>query len=142
VVNIDHLVIWGVEGRVGLKRLGPVSAFLAADWQDVGRYTRQNPDAKLSFTLEATKELGVHLLAASITGEWVHGLYMADYKRQSIPDAFVMDLVLRYRYASPERRLMLEPYLLLRNFLDRNYAYVAGYPMPGFNALLGLRVGL
>ena len=23
VVNIDHLVIWGVEGRVGVKRLGP-----------------------------------------------------------------------------------------------------------------------
>jgi hypothetical protein len=30
----------------------------------------------------------------------------------------------------------------LRNFLDRSYAYVAGYPMPGFNAMLGLRVGL
>ena len=67
---------------------------------------------------------------------------MADYRRQPIPDVFVMDLALRYRYASPARRLTLEPYLLLRNFLDRRYAYVAGYPMPGFNALLGLRVGL
>jgi outer membrane cobalamin receptor len=142
VVNIDHLVIWGVEGRVGVTRLGPMAAFVAGDWQNVGRYTRQNPDAKLSFTLEATKELGAHLLTASVTGEWVHGLCMADYGRQPMPDAFVMDLVLRYRYTSPARRLTLEPYLLLRNFLDRSYAYVAGYPMPGFNALLGLRVGL
>jgi outer membrane cobalamin receptor len=142
VVNIDHLVIWGVEGRVSVKRLGPVSAFIAGDWQDVGRYTRQNPDAKVSFTVEATKERGPHLVMASLTGEWVHGLFMADYGRQPIPGAFVMDAAVRYRYTSHERRLTLEPYLLLRNFLDRSYGYVAGYPMPGFNVLLGLRVGM
>jgi hypothetical protein len=36
----------------------------------------------------------------------------------------------------------LEPYVFLRNFLDRRYAYVAGYPMPGFNVLVGLKVGI
>ena len=142
VVNIDHLVIWGVEGRVGVKRLGPVSAFVAAAWQDVGRYTRQNPDLKLDFTVEAGHDFGPHFVGAALTGEWVHGLYMADYGRQPIGDAFVMDLALRYRYTSRVRRLVLEPYLFLRNFLDRRYAYVADYPMPGFNVLLGLKLGL
>lgn len=50
--------------------------------------------------------------------------------------------VLRYRCTSWERGFTLEPYLLLRNFLDRQYAFVEGYPMPGFNVLLGLKVGL
>jgi outer membrane receptor protein involved in Fe transport len=142
VVNIDHLVVWGVEGRVGVRRLGPISAFVAAAWQDVGRYTRQNPDLKLDFTVEAAHEFGAHFVSAALTGEWVHGLYMADYGRQPIGDAFVMDLALRYRRALRARRVVIEPYLLLRNFLDRRYAYVAEYPMPGFNVLAGLRLGL
>jgi hypothetical protein len=53
-----------------------------------------------------------------------------------------MDLALRDRYTSVERRLTVEPYLLLRNFLDRRYAYVQNYPMPGFNVLAGLKVGI
>lgn len=142
VVNIGHVVIWGVEGVVGVKKLGPVSMFLTGDWQDVGRYTRQNPSAKLNFTLDAGQEFGAHYLGGSVSGEWVHGLYMADYSRQPIDDVFVMDLALRYRYTSADRGLTLEPYVFLRNFLDRRYAYVEGYPMPGFNVLAGLKVGI
>jgi outer membrane cobalamin receptor len=142
VVNIDHEVIWGVEGRVGVKRLGPVSLFVSADWQDVGRYTRQNPSTKVDATLDVGKDFGDHFTGASLTGEWVHGLYMADYSRQRIPDVYVVDLALRYRYASIARGFSLEPYLLLRNLLDRSYAYVEGYPMPRFNVLAGLRVGI
>jgi outer membrane cobalamin receptor len=140
VVNIDRLVIWGIEGRLGVKQLGPVSAYVAADWQATGRYTRQNPDAKLNFAVELSLPLRRHFLGAALSGEWVHGLYMADYQRRPIPDVFVADLALRYRYSWVRRGLALEPYLLLRNFLDRRYAYIEGYPMPGFNALFGLKL--
>jgi iron complex outermembrane receptor protein len=142
VVNIGHIVIWGVEGRIGLRRLGPISIFVSGDWRDVGRYTRQNPRAKLDFTLEASHELGSHFVGGSLTGEWVNGLYMANYARRPLEDAFAIDLALRYRYTSGDRKMSLEPYLFLRNFLDRRYAFVEGYPMPGFNVLVGLRVGL
>jgi len=142
VVNIDHILIWGVEGRVGLKELGPASLFVTGNWQDVGRYTRQNPDAKLNFTLELGQELGSDFIGGSVSGEWVHGLFMGDYSRQPIEDVFVMDLTLRYRHQSFERRVSLEPYVLLRNLLDRRYAYVEDYPMPGFNVLAGLRIGI
>ena len=145
VVNIDHIVIRGLEGRVRVRRLGPVSTTLSAAWQDVGRYTRQNPDAKVDFMVEAAHEFGPHFLAAELTGEWVHGLYMADYERQPIPNVFVMDVAVRYRWSkrvSGERLHALEPYILLRNFLDRQYAYVAGYTMPGFNVFVGLKVSI
>lgn len=142
VVNIDHIVIWGVEGRVGVRRIGPVSMSVSGDWRDVGRYTRQNPRAKLNFTVEATRDFGPHRVGGSVTGEWVNGLFMANYSRDPLEDAFAMNLALRYRYASGARGLALEPYLFLRNFLDRRYAFVEGYPMPGFNVLLGLRVRL
>ncbi len=155
VVNLDHVVIRGVEGRVRLRELGPLSATLAAAWQDVGRYTRQNPDAKVNFTVDAAHRFGSHHLAASLSGEWVRGLYMADYARYPMPNVFFMDLALRYRHeatASLPWLGGLEPYILLRNLLDRRYAYVgaylpgtnevASYPMPGFNVFAGLRLRL
>jgi hypothetical protein len=115
---------------------------VAGDRQTVGRYTKQNPDGKVDFMVEAVRSIGAHLLIGTLTGEWVHGLYMADYGRQPMADVFVMDLALRDRYTSGERRVTVEPYLLLRNFLDRRYAYVQNYPMPGFNVLAGLKVGI
>ena len=142
VVNIDHLSIWGIEGRVAVTHLGPISTSITGDWQDVGRYTRQNPNAKVDFSLEAAQEFRAHFVGGNITGEWVHGLFMADYGRQPIPGVFVMDLAVRYRYTSRQRGIAIEPYLLLRNFLNRQYAYVVGYPMPGFNVLMGLKVGV
>jgi outer membrane cobalamin receptor len=142
VVNLDHVVVWGVEGQVALRRLGPVSAQVTGSWQDVGRYTRQNPNAKLNFTLEAEHAFGDHFVGASLSGELVHGLYMADYARRPIGDVFAVDLALRYRHGWDARGLTLEPYVLLRNLLDRRYAYVEGYPMPGFNVLAGVKVGI
>lgn len=145
VVNIDHIVIAGIEGRLAFQRLGPVSASVSADWQDVGRYTRQNPDGKVNFMVEAAQAFGPHFLAAAVNGEWVHGLYMADYGRQPLPEVFFMDVSMRYRHEKSVNGQPLhtvEPYLLLRNILDHRYAYVAGYVMPGFNILAGLKVGI
>jgi outer membrane cobalamin receptor len=140
VVNIDHIEIWGVETSFGLKRVGPLSFFLTGDWRDVGRYTRQNPSAKLDFTMEAGWDFGPHFIGGSLTGEWVHGLYMSNYGRSPIDDVFAMDFAMRYRYSSPSRGLTLEPYVFLRNFLDRSYAYVEDYAMPGFNVAVGLKI--
>jgi len=51
-----------------------------------------------------------------------------------------MDLALRYRTSQDAGGPTLEPYVFLRNILDNRYAYVEGYPMPGFNVLAGLKV--
>lgn len=146
VVNIDHLLLWGVEGRVALERLGPLSLSVAGNWQHVGRYTRQNPDAKVDLAARLWLPLGRHFVGATLDVSWVHGLYMADYGRRPLDNVFVADLALRYHHGSwrhgSGRQLALEPYLLLRNLLDRRYAYVEGYPMPGFNLLLGLKLGI
>lgn len=143
VINLGRVTIWGVEGHIGLTRMGPLSLWLSGNGQDVGRYTRQNPDAKVNLTLDASQALGRHhTLGATASAEWVHGLYMANYARRPLAAVFVADLALRYRYRSAERRLALEPYVFLRNFLDRRYAYVEGYPLPGFHALVGLKVEL
>ncbi|MBK8480040.1 MAG: TonB-dependent receptor [Proteobacteria bacterium] len=143
VINLGRVVAWGVEGHVALKRLGPLSLAASGSWQDVGRYTRQNPDAKLNLTVEALQPLSARqTLGATASAEWVHGLYMGNYGRQALANVFVADLALRFRYTSPARRLTLEPYALLRNFLDRRYAYVENYPLPGFHVLAGLKVGI
>jgi len=137
VLNIDRLVVPGIEGRVGLRGVGPISLSLVGDVQRVGRYTRQNPAAKVGFILDHAREGGV---GATLSGEWVHGLYMANYGRQPMEDVFVMDLSVRRRFVPPGQGIAIEPYLLVRNFIDREYAYIAGYRMPGINALAGLRL--
>ncbi|HET6438582.1 MAG TPA: TonB-dependent receptor [Anaeromyxobacter sp.] len=136
VVNIDRVVIWGTEASLILKSLGPFSAYLSGDWQNVGRYTRQNPDARVTFGVEATDRL----LTVSTDGEWVHDLFMSDYGRDRIPDVFVLNASARCRWELAGRKVALGPYLLVRNLLDRQYAYVAGYVMPGFNVLVGLLI--
>ena len=113
-----------------MKKLGPVNIFVTGNWQDIGRYTKQNPDAKLNFTLEAAHDFGEHWLAGSISGEWVHGLYMENYGREPIDDVYFMDLTLRYRYEPSAQPFQLEPYVLLRNILNLRYEYIKGYPMP------------
>ena len=140
VLNIGHVLIWGVDGSIAVRDIGPISVFASADWQDVGQHTRQNPAAKFNFAIDVGKEYGAHAFRGSVGGEWVHGLYMGDYSRDPIADVFVMDLSLRYRCSWLDRGLALEPYVFLRNLMDRRYAYVRGYPMPGFNVLAGLKV--
>lgn len=142
VVNVDHVVIWGVEGEIRVSDIGPLAFLVSGDWKRVGRYTRQNPEAKIVSQVDLGHDFGPHFAGASLSGEWVHGLYMADYSRQPIDDVFFMDLALRYRYTPPGSGLSLEPYVLMRNLLDNRYAYVEDYPMPGFNVLVGLKVGI
>jgi len=46
----------------------------------------------------------------------------------------------RYRYSLADCLFVIEPYLVLCNPLDRHYAYIKDYPMPGFHVLAGLEV--
>jgi outer membrane cobalamin receptor len=140
VVNIDRIAIWGMEGRVATRGLGPFLMVVSGDRQTVGRYTQQNPSGKFNFMVEATHALGAHHLKGTLSGEWVRGLYMANYSRQPMGDVFVLDLALRDRTLFVHRRLTIEPYILFRNLLDRRTSYVQGYPMPGFNVLAGLKM--
>jgi outer membrane cobalamin receptor len=142
VVNIDNMHIWGVEGKIALNNIGPFCISVNADWKDTKRYTRQNPDAKVNWEIQSSKHKKNHSFFATLTGEWIHGLYMSNYHRNQIEDTFSMDLAFRYRYTQIQRQTTIEPYLFLRNFLDRDYAYVENYPMPGFNILAGLKIGI
>lgn len=140
VVNIDHITFWGFEATVRLKRIGPFCIMGALDRKNVGRFTRQNPSTKANFGVEFTHGVGTDEIGVSLSGEWVTGLYMANYRRQPMADVFVVDGQLRYRHLDAARKLTLEPYILIRNLFDERYAYIADYPMPGFNAMIGLRI--
>lgn len=138
VVNIDRLVVWGVEGRAAVRGLGPFDVALGGGWQDVGRYTRENPSAQVGLSVTGTWRFGAHTASGTLDGQWTHGLYMENYGRRPLPDAFVLDAAVRYRWEAGS--FVLAPYLLLRNLLDLRVAYVEGYPLPGFHVLAGLRV--
>lgn len=140
VVNIDEVLVWGLAAELRLRRLGPFSLQLAGDWQDVGRYTKQNPTTKLDGAVEVGQSFGAHFVGASVSGEWVHGLYMADYRRQPLGDVLFFDGSVRYRYRLADQGIGIEPYALLRNLFDQRYAFVADYPAAGFNVLVGLRL--
>ncbi len=141
VVNIDRVIVWGVEGVARLRDIGPFCFRITGNWQDVGRYTKQNPDAKINFAVNAKHSYKKHHFFGSISGEWVRGLYMNNYKRDPIKDVFFIDASFNYRYTYSHDR-MLEPYIMLRNLLNNRYAYIEGYTMPGFNITAGIRLKL
>jgi len=132
----------GLEAQVVARDLGPVTLRAGGNWQEVGRYTKQNPSARGVFAIEVAHPFGAWLLRSSLEGEWVHGLFMNNYSQDRIDDTFVLNLALRARHEMPDRGVVMEPYLAVRNLLDSRYAYVKDYTMPGFNALAGLRLGL
>ena len=130
VVNIDSYDVWGVEGSLAIVDAGPVSARMHATWQDVGRYTKQNPSHQAGFTIGSKHPAGGGTLALQVSGQWVAGLYQNNYERDPIDDVFFVDASVRWKRELPERSLCLEPYLILRNLLDLEYAYIEGYRMP------------
>lgn len=142
VVNIDRTAVVGAEAQAALREVGPLGVRVGIDVQDVGRYTRQNPSARGVAGLDATVPVSQWILGASLQAEWVHGLYMGNYARDRLSDITVLDAGLRASHTDGERALTIEPYLMLRNLLDSRYAYVAGYTMPGFHSLAGLRLVL
>ncbi len=107
----------------------------------MGRYTKQNPDAKVDCKVEWRRSTGNGLLHAAVSGEWVHGQYMNNYCRDPIPNAFVLDFSVRMELQTASGARLV-PYCLLRNFLNRQYEYIKNYPMPGINLLAGLQLEL
>ena len=140
VVNIDTYDAWGLEGSVSLVELGPVSARLQGSWQDVGRYTKQNPSRQLGGRVASTHELAGGTLTAELHGSWVSGLYQNNYERDPLDDAYFVDAMLRWARELPDRQLKLEPYVVARNLFDFEYAYIEGYRMPGLHLLGGLEL--
>jgi|WetSurMetagenome_2_1015567.scaffolds.fasta_scaffold00334_10 outer membrane cobalamin receptor len=141
VVNIDHIEIWGVEGTAAANLFGPLSIRLTGSWQDVGRFTKQNPDAKADFSFEWRGTARKTAYTAVINGEWVHGLYMDNYRRNPIKDVFFIDASLRSETVKVSG-VEISPYLIVRNILNLRYEYIKDYPMPGINVLAGLRIGI
>jgi outer membrane cobalamin receptor len=142
VVNIDEMTVYGAEGLVGVRDLGPLSIHATGVWQDVGRYTGQNPSHKVNLVLQLRHSLGNGVLTGELSGEWVGGLYENNYARDPLDDVFFVDLALRYPLDLSARGSTVEPYLLVRNLLDLEYEYIRGYRMPGLNFLGGLKVTL
>ena len=137
VVNIDHMAFWGVEGRAGLRNLWGFSMMAGADWQDVGRYTKQNPSLKVNASL-GWEWKG---FSVSLQGQWVSGLYQNNYSRDAMDDAWHIDASLQYHMEKMVKKLPpMDFYLHLRNITDNRYEYIKDYPMPGFNASGGIRM--
>jgi len=139
VVNIDRLDIWGVEGEASIDSIGPFALFLTASWQDVGRYTKQNPSAKINGTVSFLSVRKRGTLDCSLNGEWINGLYMNNYKRDPLDDIFFIDGSLRYRMTI-RGNIQVEPYCIIRNILNSRYEYIKYYRMPGINFLTGITI--
>ncbi|MBN2718506.1 MAG: TonB-dependent receptor [Deltaproteobacteria bacterium] len=138
VVNIDHITIAGVEGAIRVKKKESLFFNLSMDARDVGRYTKQNPSLKAN----ATVGFDNRRLAADLAAEWVHGLYMSNYKTDGIDDVFFVDAQVRYRFKAAKNNHAFEPYLQVRNLLNRSVSYVEDYPLPGIHIMVGLKLSV
>lgn len=139
VINIDNMEIVGVEGQLAVNTIGPFDLFLTGSFQDVGRFTKQNPDAKVNGRVTHRLESRAGILKTAINGEWVHDIYMNNYAQidEKIPDVFFLDGSLRYS-THVKGVIALELYCIVRNLLNSRYEYIKYYRMPGINILAGI----
>jgi outer membrane cobalamin receptor len=141
VVNIDEIKIWGVDINGGVMDIGPVSVEAAYCWQDVGRYTKQNPEAKANATLSVRHNIGGWNAGMEIGAEWVHGLFMNNYRRDPIDDVFFIDMTIRAA-TQTARGITIEPFAIVRNIADTEYEYIEHYTMHGINGICGINIEL
>ncbi len=141
VVNIDRIEITGVDAHLEITDIGPLRLFTGISWQDVGRFTKQNPQSKANFSVEYQREGSHKCLIVAVSGEWVHGLYMNNYNRDPIKDVLFLDSALRLKLKKAGG-IMCEPYFIIRNLLNQRYAYIKDYTMPNFNIMAGIRLGV
>jgi outer membrane cobalamin receptor len=150
VVNIDHIDIWGIDADIELVNIGPFAVFTGICRQDVGRFTKQNPDTKINARIDYAAGLRHSKLECSLTGEWISGLYMSNYSRDPIKDVFFADASVRLR-TQIKSGVFMEPYIIVRNTLDVPYSifgkildvggeYIENYTLPGINVLAGLLI--
>ncbi|MGC9043053.1 MAG: TonB-dependent receptor [Myxococcota bacterium] len=140
VVNIDEYEVPGLEANIGLNNPLGMSLNISYDIQDVGRYTKQNPSRKLNIGFIYRGELKNNLYKFGLSMEYVSGLYENNYSRGPMKDVFFVDF-----FSGTDINTFKVPinlYLIIRNLLDIENEYIKDYPMPGINALLGLRIGI
>jgi iron complex outermembrane receptor protein len=128
-VNRGEFTTKGVEfeSRWWLRRL---HGRLFASWQDLGTQTAGSAEAMIGTALTVPVQKG----RVALDFQWVHGLYGAHRHLQKLPDYSVANATLVY----PVWR-GVEAQIALRNLFDTKYETIAGYPMPGLHALLGIR---
>ena len=91
MVNIGRLEIQGIEAEISIDNIGPFMAYITACWQDAGFYTKQNPGSKVNTGISYSSSINSSELEVSLSSEWVHGLYMNNYRRDPVKDIFFMD---------------------------------------------------
>ncbi len=139
VVNIGRLEIQGIEAEISIDNIGPLMAYITACWQNAGFYTKQNPGSKVNTGITYSSPINSSVLEVTLSSEWVHDLYMNNYKRDPVKDIFFIDGSMRLRiYRSGS--VVIEPYCMIRNLLNSQYEYIKYYPMPGLNFLCGLSI--
>jgi len=133
VVNIDRVLIWDAPASLVVKGWDPSPPTCGATGGVSDATLARTTEGRLTFGVEATR--GV---VGSTDGEWLHDL--SDGGCDRAPDVFVLNAWARYRCELEGRKVTVEPYLLVRNLLDRQYACVAGYVMPGLDIVVGFRI--
>ncbi|MBD3393158.1 MAG: TonB-dependent receptor [Chitinivibrionales bacterium] len=141
VVNIDEIEIWGIDAAAGLRDIGPFAFEAAYCWQDVGTYTKQNPESKANANIFVRHPVGKWRGELKLGAEWVHGLYMDNYNRKAINDVFFVDMSARARRTTA-KGIEIAPFVVVRNILDMENAYIENYTLPGIHVLCGLNLEL
>ena len=96
---------------------------------DAGEKTAGRPKNKL----DVTARYRWHKVSASLTGQYVAGLYAGDDHTDPLPDYFVAHAKLTYRAIAN-----LSAFLAVDNLFDKEYQIEKDYPMPGRTFTVGI----
>ena len=130
--NIESLRFRGLEGKAKVRIVGPLTITVTGAITQVGKYTAQTP------TRTATGNIAYEHGAwrAALTGMYAGGLFQKDFSQQPLDDPWQIDARIDHALAQGHVRL----WVIARNLTNHRYAYIADYPMPGVNIMLGIEL--
>lgn len=142
-VNLGDYEMHGAEASWQQRWTSNWSSFVGFTWLDPSLGTLPYAP-KRSLTIGTTYEIGPWRLSAD--AQYQSAMYVLQQERTEGTsnfeevDSFTV-VNLRAGHAVPALGEVGEVFVAVENLFDRDYAYRAGYPMPGTSAQLGVRMG-
>ena len=130
--NIDRVDLKGIEALVRARIWGPFSMRLTGAPTDVGPYTAQTP----ARTATGSLLYDDGTLRIALTWFYAGGLYQMDFRQGKLADPWELGARVDRVFDKGKVRA----WITARNLTNHRYAFIADYPMPGFNTLVGLEL--
>jgi len=130
-INTGKNVSQGLEVQTRYQLSREQALHLSYGYLDPGQVTAYNPRHQIKYAWFG----GFSKFSLALYGKYIEGLYAGNDKTNPLPVYNLLNASVEYKGS------FYQVYAKALNLLDRDYLVLPGYPAPGFQTRLGVRIG-